>query len=202
MKIRFLSEKTRYELNMLVRLFCVFCKIGALTFGGGLAMLPILTDELSIKREWTTQSELLDYFAIGQSTPGVIAVNVATFVGYKRGGLIGSIFSTSGIVFPSLIIISLIAAFVSNFNELVWVQKALKGINVAVSVLLVKAVFSFGKKTVFDLCTFLIAALSFVLMFAFKVQGVWIVIGSALSGWLFQTIKSSRLLKKNKGEEF
>lgn len=183
-------------------LFASFFKIGLVTFGGGLAMLPILKRDLVDSKGWLTEDEILDYFAIGQSTPGVIAVNVATFVGYKRGGLIGSIFSTSGIVFPSLIIISLIAAFVSNFNELVWVQKALKGINVAVSVLLVKAVFSLGKKTVFDLCTFLIAALSFVLMFAFKVQGVWIVIGSALSGWLFQTIKSSRLLKKNKGEEF
>lgn len=183
-------------------LFASFFKIGLVTFGGGLAMLPILKRDLVDSKGWLTEDEILDYFAIGQSTPGVIAVNVATFVGYKRGGLIGSIFSTSGIVFPSLIIISLIAAFASNFNELVWVQKALKGINVAVSVLLVKAVFSFGKKTVFDLCTFLIAALSFVLMFAFKVQGVWIVIGSALSGWLFQTIKSSRLLKKNKGEEF
>ena len=183
-------------------LFASFFKIGLVTFGRGLAMLPILKRDLVDSKGWLTEDEILDYFAIGQSTPGVIAVNVATFVGYKRGGLIGSIFSTSGIVFPSLIIISLIAAFVSNFNELAWVQKALKGINVAVSVLLVKAVFSFGKKTVFDLCTFLIAALSFVLMFAFKVQGVWIVIGSALSGWLFQTIKSSRLLKKNKGEEF
>ena len=183
-------------------LFASFFKIGLVTFGGGLAMLPILKRDLVDSKGWLTEDEILDYFAIGQSPPGVIAVNVATFVGYKRAGVIGSIFSTSGIVFPSLIIISLIAAFVSNFNELVWVQKALKGINVAVSVLLVKAVFSFGKKTVFDLCTFLIAALSFVLMFAFKVQGVWIVIGSALSGWLFQTIKSSRLLKKNKGEEF
>ena len=183
-------------------LFASFFKIGLVTFGGGLAMLPILKRDLVDSKGWLTEDEILDDCAIGQSTPGVIAVNVATFVGYKRGGLIGSIFSTSGIVFPSLIIISLIAAFVSNFNELAWVQKALKGINVAVSVLLVKAVFSFGKKTVFDLCTFLIAALSFVLMFAFKVQGVWIVIGSALSGWLFQTIKSSRLLKKNKGEEF
>ncbi|UTC95054.1 chromate transporter [Treponema denticola] len=183
-------------------LFASFFKIGLVTFGGGLAMLPILKRDLVDSKGWLTEDEILDYFAIGQSTPGVIAVNVATFVGYKRAGVIGSIFSTSGIVFPSLIIISLIAAFVSNFNELAWVQKALKGINVAVSVLLVKAVFSFGKKTVFDLCTFLIAALSFVLIFVFKVQGVWIVIGSALSGWLFQTIKSSRLLKKNKGEEF
>ena len=183
-------------------LFASFFKIGLVTFGGGLAMLPILKRDLVDSKGWLTEDEILDYFAIGQSTPGIIAVNVATFVGYKRAGVIGSIFSTSGIVFPSLIIISLIAAFVSNFNELVWVQKALKGINVAVSVLLVKAVFSFGKKTVFDLCTFLIAALSFVLMFVFKVQGVWIVIGSAFLGWFFQTIKSSRFLKENRGEEF
>lgn len=185
-----------------ISLFASFFKIGLVTFGGGLAMLPILKRDLVDSKGWLTEDEILDYFAIGQSTPGIIAVNVATFVGYKRAGMIGSIFSTSGIVFPSLIIISLIAAFVSNFNELVWVQKALKGINVAVSVLLVKAVFSFGKKTVFDLCTFLIAALSFVLMFVFKVQGVWIVIGSAFFGWFFQTIKSRRLLKENNGEEF
>ena len=183
-------------------LFASFFKIGLVTFGGGLAMLPILKRDLVDSKGWLTENEILDYFAIGQSTPGIIAVNVATFVGYKRAGVIGSIFSTSGIVFPSLIIISLIAAFVSNFNELVWVQKALKGINVAVSVLLVKAVFSFGKKTVFDICTFLIAALSFVLMFVFKVQGVWIVIGSAFLGWFFQTIKSSRFKKNNGGEEF
>ena len=183
-------------------LFASFFKIGLVTFGGGLAMLPILKRDLVDSKGWLTEDEILDYFAIGQSTPGIIAVNVATFVGYKRAGMIGSIFSTSGIVFPSLIIISLIAAFVSNFNELVWVQKALKGINVAVSVLLLKAVFSFGKKTVFDLCTFLIAALSFVLMFVFKVQGVWIVIGSAFLGWFFQTIKSSRFKKNNGGEEF
>ena len=185
-----------------ISLFASFFKIGLVTFGGGLAMLPILKRDLVDSKGWLTEDEILDYFAIGQSTPGIIAVNVATFVGYKRAGMIGSIFSTSGIVFPSLIIISLIAAFVSNFNELVWVQKALKGINVAVSVLLVKAVFSFGKKTVFDLCTFLIAALSFVLMFVFKVQGVWIVIGSAFFGWFFQTIKSSRFKKNNGGEEF
>ena len=185
-----------------ISLFASFFKIGLVTFGGGLAMLPILKRDLVDSKGWLTEDEILDYFAIGQSTPGIIAVNVATFVGYKRAGMIGSIFSTSGIVFPSLIIISLIAAFVSNFNELVWVQKALKGINVAVSVLLVKAVFSFGKKTVFDLCTFLIAALSFVLMFVFKVQGVWIVIGSAFLGCFFQTIKSSRFKKNNGGEEF
>ena len=185
-----------------VSLFASFFKIGLVTFGGGLAMLPILKRDLVDSKGWLTEDEILDYFAIGQSTPGIIAVNVATFVGYKRAGVIGSIFSTSGIVFPSLIIITLIAAFVSNFNELVWVQKALKGINVAVSVLLVKAVFSFGKKTVFDLCTFFIAALSFVLMFAFNVQGVWIVIGSALLGWIFQTIKSRRVLKENRREEF
>ena len=185
-----------------ISLFASFFKIGLVTFGGGLAMLPILKRDLVDSKGWLTEDEILDYFAIGQSTPGIIAVNVATFVGYKRAGVIGSIFSTSGIVFPSLIIISLIAAFVSNFNELVWVQKALKGINVAVSVLLVKAVFSFGKKTVFDLCTFLIAALSFVLMFVFKVQGVWIVIGSAFLGCFFQTIKSSRFKKNNGGEEF
>ena len=100
-----------------ISLFASFFKIGLVTFGGGLAMLPILKRDLVDSKGWLTEDEILDYFAIGQSTPGIIAVNVATFVGYKRAGVIGSIFSTSGIVFPSLIIISLIAAFVSNGNE-------------------------------------------------------------------------------------
>lgn len=190
--------KKTNPLKNYISLFISFFKIGLVTFGGGLAMLPILKRDLVDSKGWITEDEILDYFAIGQSTPGIIAVNVATFVGYKRGGLIGAVFATSGIVFPSLIIIILIAAFVANFSELVLVQKALKGINVAVSVLLVRAVFAFGKKTIFDVFTFLIAVFAFVLMFVFKVQGVWIVVGSALLGWVCQSIKAKSISKKHK----
>ncbi len=158
-------------------------------------MLPILKRDLMEAKKWITEEEIIDYFAIGQCTPGIIAVNVATFVGYKKAGIIGAVIATAGIVMPSLITITIIAGFVSNFSDIRWVKKALKGINVAVSALLLRAVLDFGKKTIFDLFTFLIAVFSFTAMFIFKVQGVWIVVGSAFLGWLIQTLKSIRRKK-------
>ncbi len=182
----------KYEkLKTLAVLFFSFFKIGAVTFGGGMSMLPILKRDLVDKKKWATDEEMIDYFAIGQSTPGVIAVNVATFIGYKQAGVIGAVVGVAGIVFPSLVVIILIAAFLSNFSEIMWIRRALKGINAAVAVLLVRAVFLFGKKTVFDVCTFLIAAAAFVAMLIFRVQGFWIVAGSAFTGWLCQTLKDA-----------
>src|SRR5574344_2051776 len=131
----------------LLDLFWTFAKIGAVTFGGGIAMLPILERELADKRHWTTGEELLDYYAISQSTPGVIAVNVSTFIGYKRKGIAGGIVATAGVVTPSIIIITIIALCLSNFADIPVVQKALVGINVAVASLLTYAVVSFVKKT-------------------------------------------------------
>lgn len=179
------------NLKLLTSLFISFFKTGAVTFGGGLAMLPLLKRELVDKKKWVTEEEIIDYFAIGQCTPGIIAVNVATFVGYKKQKLIGAIIATIGIILPSLIIITIIAACISNFSEVIFVKKALKGINIAVSALLLRAVFDFGKKTVFDIMTFLIAIVAFSLMLFFGVQGIWIVLGSAFLGWLFQTVKSN-----------
>lgn len=189
------KSKLYEQLKTAVSLFIAFFKIGAVTFGGGLAMLPILKRDLMEAKKWITEEEIIDYFAIGQCTPGIIAVNVATFVGYKKAGIIGAVIATAGIVMPSLITITIIAGFVSNFSDIRWVKKALKGINVAVSALLLRAVLDFGKKTIFDLFTFLIAVFSFTAMFIFKVQGVWIVVGSAFLGWLIQTLKSIRRKK-------
>lgn len=112
-----------------------FFKIGIMTFGGGYAMLPIIQRELVEKKAWATEEEILNYYAIGQCTPGVIAVNTATFIGNKRKGALGGFLATLGIVLPSLIIISLIAAVLTNFAEIEYVQHALAGIRVAVVVL-------------------------------------------------------------------
>ena len=170
------------KLRTLWDLFSVFFKIGLCTFGGGIAMLPILERELAEKRNWTTSDELLDYFAIGQSTPGIIAVNVATFIGYKRAGLIGGCVATFGMVFPSIIIITLIAKFISNFSEIEWVQKALKGINVAVAAILTSAVYKFSKKSVKNLFGFLLLVIAFLLIFVFNVGTAYVIFGSAILG--------------------
>ena len=103
----------------LADLFLSFCRIGGFTFGGGYAMLPMIQKEIVEQRKWATEEEVMDYFAIGQCTPGVIAVNTATFIGYKRKGILGGIAATAGVVFPSIIIVTIIAAFLNNFAEIV-----------------------------------------------------------------------------------
>ncbi|MCI9568319.1 MAG: chromate transporter [Lachnospiraceae bacterium] len=143
-------------MNKLLDLFLTFARIGGLTFGGGYAMLPILQKEVVEKRGWATEEELMDYYAIGQCTPGIIAVNTATFVGQRTGGVIGGIVATLGVVFPSLIIISVIAAFIQNFADLAIVQNAFAGIRVCVCVLIFNAVLKLWKKSVVDKITLVI----------------------------------------------
>ena len=146
-------------MNQLLDLFLTFARIGGLTFGGGYAMLPILQREVVEKRHWATEEELMDYYAIGQCTPGIIAVNTATFVGQGLAGSIGGIVATLGVVFPSLIIITVIAAFIQNFAHLAIVQNALAGIRVCVCVLIFNAVVKLWKKAVVDKPTLVICLL-------------------------------------------
>lgn len=166
----------------LVELFFVFFKIGAVTFGGGLAMLPIIEKELVIKRNWVTKDTLLDYFAIGQATPGIIAVNVATFLGYSRAGILGAIVATLGVVTPSIIIISIIAKFLSGFSDNVTVKKALSGINVVVAALLTKVLWGFRKKIFSSILSFVLFLLAFLGIAFFNINTVVIVIGSIFLG--------------------
>ena len=134
-------------MNIYLDLFLTFAKVCVCTFGGGYAMLPILQREVVEKKGWATDEELTDYFAIGQCTPGVIAVNTATFIGSKLKGIPGGIFTTLGVVFPSVVIITLIAAFLSNFADIPLVQHALAGVNACVVALIASSVIKLGKST-------------------------------------------------------
>ena len=138
------------NLKKLLDLFLTFARIGGLTFGGGYAMLPMLQREVVEKHHWATEEELADYYAIGQCTPGVIAVNTATFIGYRQAGVIGGIFATLGVVFPSVVIITVIAAFLTNFADLLVIRYAFEGIRVCVCVLIFNAVQKLWKKSVID----------------------------------------------------
>ena len=140
----------------LINLFKVFAKVGVLTFGGGYAMLPILQREVVEKKGWATEEELMDYYAIGQCTPGVIAVNTATFIGNKNKGVIGGIVATLGVVFPSLVIITTIAAFINNFADLPIVQNAFAGVGACVSVLIFNVIIGLWKTSVVDKTTLVI----------------------------------------------
>ena len=131
-------------------LFITFCRIGVVTFGGGYAMLPILQREIVENKKWGTDEELADYYAIGQCTPGVIAVNVATFIGRKIAGIPGGIVATLGVVFPSLIIIAGLAGVIQLYSELQWVKHAFAGVRVCVCVLIFNSVLKLFRKAVFD----------------------------------------------------
>ena len=169
-------------MNVLLDLFLTFAKVGVMTFGGGYAMLPILQRELVENKHWAAEEELVDYFAIGQCTPGVIAVNTATFVGQKLKGIAGGIIATLGVVFPSLVIISLLAGVISAFSHLQWVQHAFGGIRICVCILICNAVVKLYKKAVVDkltLALFLAIALG---SYFLPVSPVVFVVLSALVG--------------------
>ena len=177
--------------------FIVFAKIGGFTFGGGYAMLPILQREVVENRNWATSEELMDYYAIGQCTPGIIAVNTATFIGYKRKGIIGGIVATIGCVFPSLVIIMIIAAFINSFTHIVWVQHALAGIRVCVCVLVLDAVIKLAKKSLIDAATYLIfAAVVILSLFTNVASFVWIVCAGAAGVIIKTLMERSKAQKK------
>jgi len=171
-------------MKLLVGLYTVWFKIGLFTFGGGYAMLPFIQREIIEKRHWATEEEVLDYYAIGQCTPGIIAVNTATFVGYYRKGVPGGIAATLGVVSPSLIIIGLIASLISNFADLAVVQSALKGINVAVCMLMIYAIAGLWKKSVKNIAAFCVFAIALLLSVFTNLSTVWMVILAGVLGIL------------------
>lgn len=185
----------------LVYLFLLFARIGGLTFGGGYAMLPILQRELVDNRGWVTEEELADYYAIGQCTPGIIAVNTATFIGAKRKGIIGGIVATIGVVFPSMVIISIIAAFLQNFADYPVVIHAFAGIRVCVCVLILNAIIKLWKKAVIDLPTliiFLVVAAGSVFT---SLSPVIYVIGAAVAGIIIQNIRAKSVDASKGGKD-
>lgn len=198
--MKFSETKFAGNLKTLCVLYFTFAKMGAVTFGGGLAMMPVLQKELITKRGWITDEELLDYYAIGQSTPGIIAVNVSTFVGYKQLGVLGGIVATLGIVTPSLLIIMLLAKLIDSVDEFPAVQKALKGVNVAVAALLTKVSLDFCKKTIRNVFSAALVLCSFVLVYFFKVQSFFVILGAVLIGSAVYFVNNPSM-RKQKSED-
>ena len=159
-----------------LEIFWTMFKIGITTFGGGYAMVAIIERELGQKKQWIRSEELLDYIAISQITPGVIAVNVSTFVGRKRKGVPGAILATLGVITPSIIIIMIIAAFLVNFSDNEYVQHAFAGIRVCVCVLIINATVGFIRKTVIDLLTLAVFLCVFILAAFTRIETVYFVL--------------------------
>lgn len=134
-------------MNFYVDLFLTFAKVGVCTFGGGYAMLPILQREVVEKKHWVTNEAITDYYALGQCTPGIIAVNTSVFIGHQLRKIPGGVVAALGVVFPSFVVITVIAAFLANFADLPVVQHALAGINAVVVALIASSVVKLGKTT-------------------------------------------------------
>ena len=183
-------------MNIYFDLFFTFAKIGACTFGGGYAMLPILQREVVEKKGWATDEELTDYYAIGQCTPGVIAVNTATFIGYKYKGYLGGVLATLGVVFPSIVIITLIATFLTNFADIPVVRHALTGVNACVVALIASSVIKLGKSTVKDAVTVAIFLVVLGLAFFAGLSPAILIVCAGVVGYV-----TRRLLKLGKEAE-
>ncbi|MEE1242969.1 MAG: chromate transporter [Frisingicoccus sp.] len=173
-------------MNELLKLFMAFARIGAFTFGGGYAMLPMLQKEVVEKNHWATEDEIMDYFAIGQCTPGIIAVNTATFVGYKTKGIPGAIAATLGMITPSIIIITVIAAFLKNFADLPIVKHAFNGIRACVCVLILNAVTKLAQKSIVDKACLGICIVVLLLSLFSPLSPALIIILAGAAGVLFK----------------
>lgn len=165
-------------------LYAIFFKMGIFTYGGGYAMLPILKNEAVDKRKWITEEELLNYYSIGQCTPGIIAVNAASFIGYKLRSVAGMICATLGVISPSLIIIILIASLLKQYIDNQHVQWALGGIRICVIALIVSTVIDLWKKGISNKRTFFIFLGASILLWTFNLSAIFIVILAIISSFI------------------
>lgn len=171
--------------ELLTMYWAFFC-IGGLTFGGGYAMLPMLTRVTVKKHGWTTEEELLDYFAVGQCIPGIIAVNTAIFIGYKKRGIPGGLVSALGVITPSVIIIILVAMVLEKLMHLPFILQAFAGIRLAVGALIVTTIIKLCKSSTRNLVQVLLCAAAFVMVAVLDGSPVIVVIGAALAGWILR----------------
>lgn len=185
----FLGEGMKIYIDLFVSWF----KMGLFTFGGGYAMLPMIQKEVIEKHQWATEEEVMDYYAIGQCTPGIIAVNTATFIGYYQKGVLGGIVATLGVITPSLIIISLIATVLSNFAQITIVQNALAGIRVAVCYLMITSIIKLWKSSIKDITGIIIFCGAFALSYFLDFSVVITILLSAFIGVVIRNIRRRKI---------
>lgn len=170
-------------------IFSTFFKIGISTFGGGYAMLPILEKEAVEKKGWVSMVEVMDYYAISQCTPGIIAVNTATYIGYKTNKIKGAVAAVAGILTPSIIIILIIAGLIQRFSALPILNHAFNGIQIAVGVIIINAVIKMVKSGIIDKITFVIFVGTLVILLLVKISTIWVIVGAFILSMILGRIK-------------
>ena len=183
------------KFQRIMRLFYIFLKIGAFTFGGGYAMIPLISKEVVENEKWITDDDILEIVAIAESTPGPIAINSATFVGYRVAGFWGAFFATLGVVLPSFTIILLISAILNEIKENKFVQYAFNGIRVGVLALIVKALWTMYQKAPKNWVSYIVMAGAFITTAFLDISILWVLIGCALFG-LITSLIAERGVKK------
>ncbi len=175
----------------LLPLFLTFLKIGAFTFGGGYAMIPLIQKEVTENHQWLSDEDILNIVAIAESTPGPIAINSATFVGYMTCGVLGSVLATLGVVLPAFLVISLISLLLRNINDIQAVQYAFMGIRAGVLALVVKALISMYKQCPKNAVAYIIAGLAFAVTLLTDISILYVIIACAVIG-----LAASMMMKK------
>lgn len=184
--------------KILLRLFLVFLKIGALTFGGGYAMIPIIQREIVEKRRWITEEEYIDFITVGQTLPGMMAGNVSIFVGNKIAGFLGSVAALAGVVLPSFVIIILVSALLMQYKDNVWVGYAFEGASAGVFILILMAVDTLRKKSLKNALGWVIAVTSFILVAIFKLSVILVLLSCIVLGILIHLYNAHKINKINK----
>ncbi len=182
------------KLKLCLQLFLIFLKIGAFTFGGGYAMIPLIQRETAERRSWVTRRDILDIIAVAESTPGPIAINSATFVGYQTAGVFGAFCATFGVVLPSFIIIYIIASFLRNFYEITAVKYAFFGIRAGVIALMLNSVIKMSKQVPKNIFSYIVAAISFILVAFFDISVLAVIILSGIAGIVLTLSKKDKKL--------
>lgn len=187
---------TKCEEKRLAKLFFTFLKIGAFTFGGGYAMIPLIQKEIVEKHKWMEDKEIIDMIAIAESTPGPIAVNMATFVGFQTAGIVGAFLATFGVILPSFLIIFLISSFLRQFEQLQIIKYAFNGIRVGILALIIKALISMYKQCPHDKLSYLLMIAVFLLATIFDVNILLIIIGCGMIGRSMSYLEAKRSGKR------
>ena len=172
------------KFKSLLELFFIFFKIGSFTFGGGLAMLPLIQNEVVDKRKWVSEEEILDVFAVSQSVPGVIAINSAIFIGNRTFGIAGAVFAALGVILPAFISILLIITLLFSLRENIYVQRIFSGIKAASAALILLAAVKLGKSAIKGKSGYVIAAVSFCFIVVFNIHAAWSVVFGGVAGYL------------------
>lgn len=178
----------RIKENLYLQLFWSFFKLGLFTIGGGMAMIPLIQDIVVNRKKWMTEEEAVDCIAVSQALPGVIAINMATYIGHRKKGFAGAVCATAGVILPSFIIIILIVKLLHGLGDNAYVNGALKGIKAAATGLIAFSAYKVGKKVLKTPFAWTAGILSFVVITVFELNAVWAILAGIAAGLIYTAV--------------